>query len=125
LLRPTAYCFVRFQHFQQALIRWLGQAKSNRVLDNVQNQLNTSRNSFDNPGCHLRTQRLKSLGAKVAICLDNQLGGLNVLSSCPATQTFSRLRLERQASLQYLTSFQTRAHFLRHVNGRPQTTQIF
>jgi len=29
----------------------------------------------------------------------------------------------RQAALQYTTVSQVRAHFLRHVNGRPQTGQ--
>jgi hypothetical protein len=31
----------------------------------------------------------------------------------------------RQASLQYLTRSQSRAHFFRQVNGRPQVGQIF
>ena len=35
------------------------------------------------------------------------------------------LRERRHRSEQYLTSSQTFAHFLRHVNGRPQTTQVF
>jgi hypothetical protein len=34
-------------------------------------------------------------------------------------------RLFRHFSLQYFTSSQTLAHFLRHLNGLPQTTQIF
>jgi hypothetical protein len=35
------------------------------------------------------------------------------------------LRAFRQASLQYLTCSQSRSHFFRQVNGRPQATQIF
>lgn len=35
-----------------------------------------------------------------------------------------RLALFRQRFEQYLTSSQTFAHFLRHSNGRPQTTQV-
>ena len=33
--------------------------------------------------------------------------------------------LLRQRSLQYTTSSHTRSHFLRHVNGRPQTGHTF
>lgn len=34
-------------------------------------------------------------------------------------------RFLRHLSLQYFTSSHTFAHFLRHLKGRPQTTQIF
>lgn len=34
-------------------------------------------------------------------------------------------RVFRHFSLQYFTSSQTLAHFFRHLNGLPQTTQVF
>lgn len=38
---------------------------------------------------------------------------------------FIRRAADRQRLLQYLTDSQSRSHFLRHENGRPQAAQVF